>query len=110
MADGHTEPLSYMMVGRRRLEALLARCWSRAVLCMGSAEASEQQGRKMRVVLGQRQRDMPQLCCCLWVPLPLSCFRLPFPAGMGKSVPKKPGNGLGQGSSTEKKGMAISSA
>lgn len=42
------------MVGRRRLEALLARCWSRAVLCMGSAETSEQQGRRMRVVLGQR--------------------------------------------------------
>lgn len=107
MADGQTEPLSYMMVGRRRLEALLARCWSRAVLCMGSAEASEQQGRRMRVVLGQRCLSSATASV---VPLPLSCFRLPFPAGTGKSVPKKPGNELGQGSSKEKKGMAISSA
>ena len=43
-----------MMVERRRLEALLARCWGRAVLCIRAAEASEQQGRRMRVVLGQR--------------------------------------------------------
>lgn len=52
LTDGGMEPLSCIMVGRRRVETLLERCQCRAVLCLGPVEVSGCPGKIAKSELG----------------------------------------------------------
>lgn len=52
LTDGGMEPLSCIMVGRRRVETLLERCQRRAVLCLGPVEVSGCLGKITKSELG----------------------------------------------------------